>query len=172
MLRLQSGSDASQHGNGVDWVAQEVHLPNLKSVPELQLVALSDIDVEKVDKVVSKYGCDGSQDYREISERNDIDAVLILTPPSARWNLIKNAIENGKHVYCEKPLADSMRSARMIADAVKNEKITFMVGYNMRYSLYRENIKSLLPSLGGNVEVNSYWIGRDPVDLGYGRSYS
>ena len=157
---------------GLGWVAQEVHLPNLKSIPELELAAVCDVDGEKVSKVASAYGCNGEQDYRTICERKDIEAVLVLTPPLRRLDLIKTAIENHKHVYCEKPLAESLESAEGIAAAVRKENITFMVGYNMRYSEYRENIKALLPALGrSSIELNSYWVGRDLVSLGYGRSY-
>ena len=71
-------------------------------------------------------------EYKEILNRDDVDAVVIATPD--HWHAIQsiNAMKAGKHVYCEKPLTNTITEGRAIADAVKETKKIFQTGSMQR----------------------------------------
>lgn len=83
-------------------------------------------------KNTSHKGFTGYDDYREILQRKDIDAVVISTPD--HWHAIQSieASNAGKHVYCEKPLAHSVEEGRAIVNAAKKNRIVFQTGSMQR----------------------------------------
>ena len=69
-------------------------------------------------------------DYRKLLEQKDIDAVLIATPDHWHGKISIDAMESGKHVYCEKPMTHTVEQALQVRDAVKRYKKVFQVGPN------------------------------------------
>ena len=67
-------------------------------------------------KMMEHYrSCRAYADYRELLEKEDVDAVMIATPDHTHAVITMAALKQGKHVYCEKPLTWSVKEARMIA---------------------------------------------------------
>ncbi len=85
----------------------------------------------KFDKNTYK-GCDTSGDYREVIDRDDIDAVVIATPD--HWHAIQSieAAKSGKDIYCEKPLSLTIAEARKMVDAVRRYERVFQTGSMQR----------------------------------------
>src|SRR5258708_6814993 len=100
------------------------------------LVAAADIAPAKLDEfcnafgVARKYGKPG-----ELLADAGVDLVAITTPPVAHEALALAALQNGKYVFCEKPLAASLASARRIADAAALYPGRLSVSYQFRYGL-------------------------------------
>ncbi|MCX7014236.1 MAG: Gfo/Idh/MocA family oxidoreductase, partial [Candidatus Sumerlaeota bacterium] len=115
-------------------------------MPDVQVVAVCDVDREhreNAKKIVeeryaqdtasgSYKGCDAYSDFRELLARGDIDAVLIAPPD--HWHAIPSirAMESGKDVYCEKPLALTIAQGRAVADAARRTGRIFQVGSQQR----------------------------------------
>ena len=102
------------------------HLRAYARYPELcRVVAVADIDRQRAQKFaagagdsVAAYG-----DYKELLRRDDIDAVSICTPPFAHAEIAVAALNAGKHVLVEKPMAASLAEAdAMLAAAEQNDK--------------------------------------------------
>mgnify|MGYP006288861227 CR=1 FL=1 len=72
--------------------------------------------------------CTAYADFRELLEREDVDAVMVATPDHSHAVVTMAAIERGKHVYCEKPLAYSVREARLIAEAARRAGVATQLG--------------------------------------------
>ena len=109
------------------------HVNSLVSKSEtenIQVVAVSDVYQRRVSR--SKEICkgDGYLDYRRLLERKDIDAVLIATPDHWHARLTIEAMDAGKHVYCEKPMTHTVEQAIAVRDAVKKYNKVFQVGPN------------------------------------------
>jgi predicted dehydrogenase len=110
---------------------------------DAQVVACCDVDEKHLADGVAaaneKYGnedCAAFHDFRELVARKDIDAVVVATPD--HWHAITSvaALDAGKDVYCEKPLANSIYESRKIVDAVKRNKRVLQTG-----SMERSNEK-------------------------------
>jgi predicted dehydrogenase len=80
-------------------------------------------------KNVGEYrGCKAYADFRELLEREDVDAVMVATPDHAHAVVTMAAIKRGKHVYCEKPLAYSIYEARQVTEAARKAGVATQLG--------------------------------------------
>ncbi len=113
----------------------EGHMKGVINHPNARLVAICDIDLEKAQTVAKRRCVDRVyQDYRELLAQPDIDAVIIVTPDQLHKEMAVAALEAGKHVLCEKPLALTREDCKAIAEAVKKSDKKFMVGQICRYT--------------------------------------
>lgn len=86
----------------------------------------------------SKYGipeknCYNYENFDQIKNNPDIDAVYVITPNSLHHDHVIRAAKAGKHVICEKPVALNQAEAQSMVDACKKEKVKFLVGYRMHF---------------------------------------
>jgi predicted dehydrogenase len=79
-------------------------------------------------------GCDAYNDFREIVNRSDIDAVAIVVPDHWHALIAIAALRAGKDVYCEKPLALTVRQGRRMVEAVRKHQRVFQTGAQFRSS--------------------------------------
>ena len=80
-------------------------------------------------KGVSNYqGCRTYGDYRELLEKEDVDAVMVATPDHSHAMIVLAALERGKHVYCEKPLAYTVEEVRRITEAARKAGVATQLG--------------------------------------------
>ena len=90
---------------------------------------------ERLDEVGEKYGVSGrSTDFRELVEREDVDAVCVATPDFAHFAPVKAALEAGKHVLCEKPFTTELGEAdELLALARRRPRQRLQVAFNHRW---------------------------------------
>lgn len=120
---------------GCGGIANGKHLPALKKIPNVEFIAFCDIITERAQKANKEYA-DGkavvTADYRELIKTN-IDAVYVCTPNISHCEITVAALEAGKHVMCEKPMAMNYAEAlKMIAARDKSRNI-LSIGYQNRY---------------------------------------
>ncbi|HUJ20256.1 MAG TPA: Gfo/Idh/MocA family oxidoreductase [Bryobacteraceae bacterium] len=113
-------------------------LENMLKVPGVKVIAICDINPEALKKAVAAAGESGSTpesytDFRKMLDRKDIDAVVIATPVDLHKEMAVAALEVGKHVYCEKPMAVTPEQCRMVANAAKSAKGIFQAGFQLRH---------------------------------------
>jgi predicted dehydrogenase len=109
------------------------HLNSLikKSEAEnIQVVAVSDVYQRRLSHAQAACKGAGFLDYRRLLDRKDIDAVLIATPDHWHGKISIDAMQAGKHVYCEKPMTHTVQQAIEVRNAVKRYKKVFQVGPN------------------------------------------
>ena len=73
-------------------------------------------------------GCRAYADYRELLEKEDVDAVMVATPDHTHAVITMAALKRGKHVYCEKPLTWSVAEARSVAEAARQAGVATQCG--------------------------------------------
>ena len=109
------------------------HLRVLASRPESQLVAMCDVDQTRRDDAVAQVpGLPTYNDYRELLARDDIDAVVIVTPDHWHSQISIEAARAGKDVYCEKPVSLTIREGRQLADTMTRYARVFQTGTQYR----------------------------------------
>ena len=121
---------------GCGGIANGKHLPAEQRNPASELVAFCDIVEERAQKACEKYGEEGSKvytDYRELLKDESIDAVLVLTPNNAHCRITVDALNAGKHVLCEKPMAMNYAEAKEMLEARDKSGKVLTIGYQNRF---------------------------------------
>ncbi|HHX64877.1 MAG TPA: Gfo/Idh/MocA family oxidoreductase, partial [Chloroflexi bacterium] len=127
---------------GCGFMAQKVHLPNLLSVAECDLIALAEVRQELGRKVAKRLDIPRLYaDHHELAADPDIDAVAVSAGFSLQGDIALDLLRAGKHVFMEKPMAVSVKQAQELVDAAESAGVTLMVGYMKRYDAGNERVK-------------------------------
>jgi len=110
----------------------------------LKLIAVSDLDQERAASVASKYGVPGEQDWHVFLRREEVDAVIVSTPPSLHAEMCIEALRSGKHVLCEKPLGRTPIECQNMVTAAEENNRFLATGFNYRFYPSIEKARSLL----------------------------
>ncbi len=121
---------------GSGGIAQAAHLPGYAAIPDLcEVVAIADINPETGRAAADKFDVKHVfEDFRKLLEMDDIDAVSVCTPNYAHMEPAILALQAGKHVLCEKPIAMNAGEARKMVDAARKSGKKLQVGYNTRFA--------------------------------------
>ncbi len=120
---------------GCGGIANGKHMPALKNVDECEMVAFCDIIAERAEKAAKDYGVEGAKtytDYKELLKDESIDVVHVCTPNRSHSFITVDALEAGKHVMCEKPMAINSEEAKKMIDAAKRTGKKLSIGYQSR----------------------------------------
>ena len=137
---------------------------NLDAVPGFELCCVCDADQERLRPVAARYpSARATTNVDDILGDPAIDAVYLATPVSTHYTLVKSALEHGKHVLIEKPLATRVDQARELADLAAARGLTLMVGHTFVFSPPVRKIKELIDAgLIGPI----YYVETTRVNLG------
>jgi len=108
------------------------HLNNWKEIPGCELVGFYDPDEKNAEEVIAKYGLKRFSDPGKLL--TEIDAADIVAPTDHHFSLCEAAIRRGKHVFVEKPLAQTMDEAHALVKLVKESNIKLQVGHVERFN--------------------------------------
>ena len=98
-----------------------------------QLVVIADIDREAAENLASQMGCSATSSWEDVVTRDDVEAVIISTPPHMHAPIGVAAMKHGKHVLCEKPLARNPEEAREMVRVAQDAGVTLKCGFNLRH---------------------------------------
>lgn len=127
---------------GCGGIANGKHMPSLKKIKNVQMVAFCDIIEERAVKAAEEYGVEGAKvytDYKELLKDRDIEVVHVCTPNRSHAFISIDAMEAGKHVMCEKPMAKTYKEAKEMLDTSERTGMKLTIGYQSRWradSLY------------------------------------
>lgn len=115
------------------------------------MVACADVHSGNAEKFAARYEgrCEVYQDYRKILDREDVDAITCGTPDHWHVKIAIDALEAGKHVYCEKPLTLTIDESKQIMDAVKRTGKIFQVGTQQRSEFGQMFLKAVAIARNG-----------------------
>ena len=120
---------------GCGGIANNKHMPSLKKIENVEMVAFCDIIIERAEKAAKDYGIPGAkvyEDYKKLLEDKSIDIVHVCTPNRSHSFITVDALEAGKHVMCEKPMAINATEAKKMLDAAKRTGKKLTIGYQNR----------------------------------------
>src|SRR6516165_4667445 len=110
-----------------------VHAKNIARHPGMELVAVSDANVEFAKKIAAVTGAEAVAEIEEIFNNKDIQAVLIATPTNTHVDYLKGAANAGKAIYCEKPIGLDYEEAEQAVRAIRAANVAVMLGFNRRF---------------------------------------
>ncbi|MBE6589257.1 MAG: Gfo/Idh/MocA family oxidoreductase [Ruminococcaceae bacterium] len=121
---------------GCGGIANGKHMPSLKKVKDCEMVAFCDIVPERAEKAAKEYGTENAKtyvDYKELLADPEIDVVHVCTPNRSHSFITVDALEAGKHVMCEKPMAINSEEAKKMLDAARRTGKKLTIGYQSRF---------------------------------------
>lgn len=146
--------------------AELAHLPGYKRDPRCEVVAIADPIVERARACASKFGiADVYASHEELIARADIDLVDVCTPSATHFALSWAALDVGKHVLCEKPVAYDYQDTLRAAALARQKGVKTKLGFTFRYSPAMQYMKTLIdegfvgtPFIFNGYEQNSQWL--------------
>jgi predicted dehydrogenase len=132
---------------GCGFIAQNVHLPNFASLPEIKLMALAEVRPQLGQAVADHYHIPKVySSHLALAEDPEIEAVGVSAGFAQQGEMAADLLRAGKHVFMEKPMAISVVQAERILAAARDGKARLMVGYMKRYEpgnlLIRDTIRA------------------------------
>ncbi len=120
------------------------HIRAYQALPGVEVVAIADVDPQALAKARDEFAIPfASTDYEQVIARADVDAISICTPDRLHAGQAIEALEAGKHVLCEKPLATTLQDAAGVVRKVKETGRKLAVGHNYRFIPQFAHLKEL-----------------------------
>jgi len=140
-----------------------LHCETLRSrVDKAELVAVCDLSEDLARSIGEKLGVEWCSDYSKILVNQYIDAVVVATPTFTHKSIVLEALEEGKHVFVEKPLAPSSSEAKEIVSIANRKRLKVMVGYQRRFDYAYREAKLRIEEEGIGRPICFIDIARDP----------
>jgi len=147
-----------------------VHMPAMRADEHIEVVAICSAQKARAEAAAKEWNIGfATDDYRELIARDDVELVNVCTPPDSHAEMTIAALEAGKHVVCEKPLAMDLAEASAMAAAAdaaraKRPELVDAVHHEMRYLPARRLLRDFVQS--GFIGELRYVIQTVAVDYG------
>jgi predicted dehydrogenase len=124
----------------------EIRTRALKQVEGCILSAIADPDQQRARVLAPSKETRLCKNYRELLATAEVESIIVATPPHLHEEIVISALENGKHVICEKPLANTVEACRRMVELARKTGKTLAVGFNHRYFPAIQVVKRTLDS--------------------------
>jgi predicted dehydrogenase len=146
--------------------ARNAHIPGWQRDPRCEVAVMCDVVRERADAFAREFRiAEATADWQAVVSRPDIDVVDVATPSHTHHELAVAALEGGKHVLCEKPVAYDYRDTDRAAALAKRKGLKTKLGFTFRYSPGVQYARTLLdegfvgtPFIFNGYEQNSQWL--------------
>ena len=144
------------------------HTRILSEIENAKLVAVCDIDSTRAESIGKKHGVDWYSRDEDLLKRNDIEAVCICTPTITHAEIALKAINYGKHLLIEKPMANTAAQSRCLLEEAEKHDVHLMTGFIERFNPGLQGIKNIIENgeLGEIVLALSRRVGKWPERVG------
>ncbi|MCB1024050.1 MAG: Gfo/Idh/MocA family oxidoreductase [Acidobacteria bacterium] len=114
--------------------ARSTQIPAFLECPDAEVVSIASGSIENAKRTAEDFGIGHfTDDWRETVTRDDIDLISITTPPNLHHEMSLFAIEHGKHILCEKPMAMNVREAREMTERASEKGILALIDHELRF---------------------------------------
>lgn len=131
---------------GCGSIAKYRHLPEYAANKAVEIVAVCDIVEERVNEIAKVYQAKAYTDYKELLASEQLDAISVCLPNYLHAPVSIDALNNGLHVLCEKPMATSQEEADAMIEAAKKNGKKLMIGHNQRFVRSHQLAKQIIES--------------------------
>src|SRR5687767_9154602 len=140
---------------GMGWWS-DVLADAIKRSGKLKIVSCYSRSEDKRDKFAAKYGCSAAASYEQILNDRKIEGIINTTPNAVHLETTKAAAAAGKHVFLDKPIANTITDARALTKACRDAKVVLALGYQRRRESHFRTIKKRIEEFGKlvNAEAN------------------
>ncbi len=125
--------------------ARKVQIPSFLECENTEIISVASGQMENAESAAKEFGIKHfTDDWRETVSRDDVDLICVTTPPDTHFEMTRAAIENGKHVLCEKPMAMNMSEAKEMTTKAKEKNILALIDHELRFQKGRQKAFQLL----------------------------
>lgn len=152
---------------GLGW-AGDVHIKSYQQLENVEVVAIADVSLERLTQIGDTYGVPHRYtDYRELLQRDDLDAVSVCTPNQFHAPVAIAALQREKHVLCEKPLARTAAEGVAMVEAARKAGRVLHVAFNHRargdIAVLKRHIEE--GGLGAIYHAKASWMRRNNIPV-------
>jgi UDP-N-acetylglucosamine 3-dehydrogenase len=144
------------------------HLRVFSELETAELVAVCDREEARAKSLGERYGIAYYSRFKDLLEREAVEAVTICTPTITHFEIAFESIERGRHVFVEKPMVSTSEEAERLLTKAEEKGVKLMVGFIERFNPGVQRVKSLIESgvFGEVVLAFARRVGRWPERIG------
>jgi predicted dehydrogenase len=125
--------------------ARTTQIPAFKNCEGARVVAIASRHRENAESLAKEFGIEHvANDWRELVARDDVDLVSIVTPPATHCEITLAALDNNKHVLCEKPMAMNAGEARRMTERAREAGVLALIDHELRFLNNRQTMRAML----------------------------
>jgi predicted dehydrogenase len=125
--------------------ARKVQIPGFRSVDGCSVVSIASARLDNARATAQEFGVEHFTDnWRETVSRDDVDLVCITTPPVLHREMTMFAVEHGKHILCEKPMAMNLADAEEMTAAAEKANVIALIDHELRFLPGRRKAYAML----------------------------
>ncbi|MCD9188770.1 MAG: Gfo/Idh/MocA family oxidoreductase [Pyrinomonadaceae bacterium] len=125
--------------------ARTVQIPSFLKCENAEIVSVASYTIENAEKTAKLFAIPHfTDDWRETVAHENVDLVCITTPPVLHCEQTLAAIENGKHVLCEKPMAMSVSEAREMTEKAREKGVLALIDFELRFQQGRQKALEII----------------------------
>lgn len=127
--------------------ARSTQIPGFRDCMGARIVAIASRNPEHAADVAKEFEIEHvARDWRELVERKDVDLVSVVTPPATHMEMTLAALDQGKAVLCEKPMAMNAGEAKRMTEAAEKAGVLALIDHELRFLKSRRTMRSMLTS--------------------------
>src|SRR5215203_6109416 len=127
--------------------ARTTQIPGFRDCMGARVVAIASRNRERAEAVAKEFGIEHvAADWHELVARDDVDLVSVVTPPSTHMEITLAALEHGKAVLCEKPMAMDAAEARRMTDRASEVGVLALIDHELRFLNSRRQMRAMVHS--------------------------
>ena len=125
--------------------ARKVQIPAFLQCDGAEIVSISSGHIENAKNVAGEFNIEHfTDDWRETVEYKDVDLICITTPPDLHREMTMFALERGKHILCEKPMAMNVAEAREMTEKAEEKEVLALIDHELRFQKGRQKAREIL----------------------------
>jgi predicted dehydrogenase len=125
--------------------ARSTQIPGFRNCNGARVVAIASRRREHAESVAQEFGIEHvAADWRELVARDDVDLVSVVTPPATHMEITLAALDHGKAVLCEKPMAMDAAEARRMTDRAQEAGLLALIDHELRFLSSRQKMRAML----------------------------
>ncbi|WP_405083521.1 Gfo/Idh/MocA family protein [Paenibacillus psychroresistens] len=130
---------------GCGAIAQRRHLPEYLQRNDVEIIAVCDFNLQRAQEVAKQFGAKYAfQTHEELLACEEIEAVSVCAPNNLHASISIEALNAGKHVLCEKPMATNLAEAKSMIEAAQINKVKLMIGHSQRFMAVHTKAKEII----------------------------
>jgi predicted dehydrogenase len=125
--------------------ARTTQIPGFRNCAGARIVAITSRHRDRAQSVAQEFGIEHvANDWKELVRRDDVDLVSVVTPPSTHLEITLAALEQGKAVLCEKPMAMDAAEAKRMTDRAAEAGVLALIDHELRFLNSRRRMRAML----------------------------